>query len=198
MTSKMMDALKAAGIAKEWHKGDMHRLYIDLAVACEMYYDNNEHFQHGRISVNRYERDNGKGWVDMQTCEINTKGISDSDEVISQIMELAAYLMPADEEAEEDAEESAEGSTEEAVAYSVTLANSQCVFDARDVDTVKEAVDFAMGRGYKYKVNVSKGNSFVNATYDDGDEMFTIDVDGWGEVQHLNREQFEEYLKASL
>lgn len=195
MTVKMMESLKAAGIAKEWHKGDMHRLYIDLAVAYEMYYDNNEHFQQGRISVNRYERDNGKIWVDMESGEISTKYISDSEEVISQIMELAAYLMPADEENEEAAEEAAE----EAVTYSVTLANAQCIFDASDdIETVSEAVDFSMGRGYKYKVNISAGNNFITATYDDGDEMFTIDVDGWGETQHLNREQFEEYIKASL
>lgn len=104
MTAKMMEALKAAGIAKEWHKDDMHRLYIDLSVTCEMYFDNNEHFEHGRISINRYEKANGKVWVDMEPGEIHTKNISSSEEVIAQIMELATYLAPADVEETESEE----------------------------------------------------------------------------------------------
>ena len=58
MIAKMMETLKTAGIAKEWHKGDMHRLYIDLAKAADLYYDNNEGFEHGRLNINRRERDN--------------------------------------------------------------------------------------------------------------------------------------------
>lgn len=96
MTAKMMETLKNAGIAKEWHKGDMHRLYIDLAKAGEMYYDNSEHFEHGNLALNRYERNNGKLWVEIESGEICTKSIHDSEEVISQIMELVAFLHPAE------------------------------------------------------------------------------------------------------
>lgn len=114
MTAKMMEALKNAGIAKEWHKGDMHRLYIEISVACEMYYDNNDHFEHGNIAVNRYEKNNGKVWVDLETGEVCTKGISSSEEVISQIMELAAFLAPAEETTEENTEEAIEETEETA------------------------------------------------------------------------------------
>lgn len=98
MTAKMMEILKGAGIAKEWHKGDMHRFYIDLAKASELYYDNNEGFAHGRLNINRHERDNGKLWVEIESGEICTKGICMDGEVISQIMELVAFLTPAEVE----------------------------------------------------------------------------------------------------
>lgn len=98
MTTKMMETLKNAGIAKEWHKGDMHRLYVDLAKASELYYDNNEGFKHARLILNRYERDNGKLWVELESGEIRAKGIGSADEVISQIAELAAFLSPSDAE----------------------------------------------------------------------------------------------------
>lgn len=111
MTAKMMDALKNAGIAKEWHKDTMHRLYIDLAKADDLYYDNNETLEHGRLNINRRERDNGKLWVDMETGEISTKGIYMDSDVIAQIMELVAFLTPEDEEDAEEADEEAEENT---------------------------------------------------------------------------------------
>lgn len=113
MTTKMMETLKSAGIANEWHKGDMHRLYIDLAKADDLYYDNSENFQHGRLALNRYERNSGKVWIDLPTGEISTKSIGDAEEVISQIMELVAFLTPADEAAQESSEEAAEDASDE-------------------------------------------------------------------------------------
>ena len=108
MTAKMMEALKNAGIAKEWHKGDMHRLYIDLSKASDLYYDNYEtaNFDWARLGINRRERDNGKLWVDLETGEIFSKGIYNSGEVISQIMELVNFLAPDEVEDKEKAEES--------------------------------------------------------------------------------------------
>lgn len=97
MTAKMMEALKAAGIANEWHKGDMHRLYIDLIKADELYNSNNADLEHARLPLNRYERSNGKMWIDLDSGKICTKSISDSKAVISRIMELANYLTPADD-----------------------------------------------------------------------------------------------------
>ncbi len=108
MTAKMMETLKTAGIATEWHKGDMHRLYIDLAKASEMYYENCEtaNFKCARLALNRYERNNGKMWIEIESGEICTKSIKDSEEVISQIMELVEFLLPEEtiecEEAEEN------------------------------------------------------------------------------------------------
>lgn len=100
MTAKMMETLKNAGIANEWHKAEMHRLYIDLAKAAEMYYNNNEHLEHGRLIMNSREIANGKLWVDLETGMVCTKGISMDEDVIAQIMELVAFLMPAEEAAE--------------------------------------------------------------------------------------------------
>lgn len=116
MTAKMMETLKTAGIAKEWHKDSMHRLYIDLAKADEMYYDNNENFEHGRLALNRYERQNGKMWIDLETGEISAKNIGSSEDVISQIMELVSFLTPAEEE---EIEENTEETEETAIWYAV-------------------------------------------------------------------------------
>lgn len=127
MTAKMMETLKTAGIAKEWHKDSMHRLYIDLAKADEMYYDNNETFEHGRLALNRYERQNGKLWIDLETGEVVSKNIGSSEDVTSQIMELVAFLTPA--EVEETEETTAEETTTEEprVWYAVQL-------DSEDTD----------------------------------------------------------------
>lgn len=107
MTAKMMETLKTAGIANEWHKGDMHRLYIDLAKAGEMYYENCEtaNFKCARLALNRYERNNGKMWIEIESGDICTKSISESEEVISQIMELVEFLRPEETIECEDAEE---------------------------------------------------------------------------------------------
>ena len=51
----------------------------------------------------------------METGEIKTKYISSIDDVISQIMELVAYLMPAEETKVEENEEAAEKTTEETI-----------------------------------------------------------------------------------
>ena len=120
MTAKMMEALKTAGIAKEWHKDTMHRLYIDLTKASDMYYNNFEtaDFKWARLNLNRRERDNGKLWVDLETGEISTKGIYMGEEVISQIMELVALLTPAAEE-EIEATEEIEETEETTVWYAV-------------------------------------------------------------------------------
>lgn len=96
MTAAMLETLKAAGIANEWHKGDMHRLYIDLIKADKLYSSNNADLEHARLILNRYERSNGKMWIDLGSGKICTKNIGDSEAVISQIMELVNYLTPAD------------------------------------------------------------------------------------------------------
>lgn len=96
MTAAMMEVLKTAGLANEWHKGDMHRLYIDLIKANELYKSNNADLEHARLILNRYERSNGKMWIDLESGKICTKSIGDSEAVISQIMELVNYLTPAD------------------------------------------------------------------------------------------------------
>lgn len=147
MTAKMMEALKTAGIAKEWHKGDKHRLYIDVNLAYDLYYDNNDSFQHGRLALNRYERSNGKIWVDMENGEINTKSISSIDDVISQIMELVAYLMPAEETAEEPAEETAEEPAEETAEEIIYKAIKASEHEYREYGIRTCSGEYAIGDG---------------------------------------------------
>lgn len=126
MTAKMMDALKTAGLAKEWHKDTMHRLYIDLAKANEVYY-NSDQVKMGRLALNRFERGNGKVWIDMETGEICTKNIAGND-IYGQIEELAALFLPEEEneENEADAEEEEE---EEEVTEAAEPLSDQELFD---------------------------------------------------------------------
>lgn len=112
MTTKMMETLKTAGIASEWHKGNMHRMYIDLAKADELYSSNCDSLEHARLNLNRFDRNNGKMWIDLETGEIKTKNIGFASDVINQIMELVAFLTPAEETEEEATEEEAEETAE--------------------------------------------------------------------------------------
>lgn len=82
---EMMEALKEIG--NEWHKGNMHRFYINLKLACEVYY-NREDTKHARLPLNRFERENGKCWIDMETGEIKTKDIKDAEDMVDGILEL--------------------------------------------------------------------------------------------------------------
>lgn len=89
MTTTEMIA-KLQNIGKEWHKGDMHRFYIDLHKAAEMYLDLPD-AKHGRLPLNRYERNNGMIWIDIENGKFCTKGIQDEDELIACIDELIAH-----------------------------------------------------------------------------------------------------------
>ena len=77
---------KLNGLGNIWNKGDMHRFYIDLVKANEVVYDMDE--IEGRLPMNRYERQNGKVWIDLENGTICTKGISSEKEMIEKIKEL--------------------------------------------------------------------------------------------------------------
>ena len=133
----------------------MHRLYIDLAVACKMYVDNNERFQHGSIAVNSRERRDGKVWVDLESGEINTKYISDSEEVISQIMEIAEYLTP--EEIPADNTENTENA-ESAEKIAETIRTS----DTWDMEALAELCELA---GMSEEWESADGETFEAVAY---------------------------------
>ncbi len=88
-TAEMISKLN--GIGKEWHKDTMHRFYINLPQADEKYYDT-DNTEHGRLPLNRYERNNGKAWIELESGEFCTKGIQDAKELESCIMELVNLL----------------------------------------------------------------------------------------------------------
>lgn len=94
---KIIKAMNEAGIANEWHKGDMHRLYIDLGKANELYMEREDR-EHGQLPMNRHDRMTGKCWIDLETGEISAKNLSDAEGVIACIEELAELLTPAAEE----------------------------------------------------------------------------------------------------
>lgn len=100
---KTIIALKKLGIAKEWHKDEMHRLYVNLPKAYDMYY-NKEGTKSGNLPLNRYQRLNGQLWIDLKTSAWCSKNIRDKDELISCIEEL----IPAPAEEPEPAAEFAD------------------------------------------------------------------------------------------
>lgn len=109
-TVKMIAKLQEMGIANLWQKNGYSRLYIDLEKANDLY-RNNDDMDHAQLIMNRRDRDNGKLWIDMDSCEICTKSIGSGDEVIEQIIEMVNYYIAIDEAAE--AAESTEAAEEE-------------------------------------------------------------------------------------
>ena len=156
MTAKMMETLKNAGIAKEWHMGDMHRLYIDLAKADKLYIEHNDNLKNYRLNLNTREIRNGKLWVDLETGEIGTKGLSPEEIIVSQIMELVAFLTPA-ETAETVTEET---TTEEprAVELSEVIRNS----DTWDMEALAELCELA---DMAAEWNAADGETFESVAY---------------------------------
>lgn len=73
-----------------WTKNGMDRVYISVIYLDNIYYDLSDEMKKigGRLPVNRYERLNGKIWIDVETDEINTKGIDYSSDIISLVKDL--------------------------------------------------------------------------------------------------------------
>lgn len=107
---EVVNALINAKLARRWTKNDMDRLYIDLS-AADAWTAKSDVFP-GRFSVNRYERQNGKMWIDLKTGKVDTRSIRDAEECIAQLDTIIGILLPADTPAEEPAEETAEAPEE--------------------------------------------------------------------------------------
>lgn len=110
---EVVNALINAKLARRWTKNDMDRLYIDLS-AADAWTAKSDVFP-GRFAVNRYERQNGKMWIDLKTGKIDTRSIRDADECIAQLDTIIGILLPADTPAEEPAEETEEIAQPEAL-----------------------------------------------------------------------------------
>lgn len=120
---KIIKVMTEAGIANEWHKGDMHRLYIDLSKANDLYMDHEDR-EHGQLPMNRHDRMTGKCWIDLETGEISAKNLSDAEGVIACIEELAELLAPTTT-TEETVEESAEETEAESKIWYAVLCDSE-------------------------------------------------------------------------
>ena len=103
---EVVNALLNAKLARRWTKNDMDRLYIDLS-AADAWTAKSDVFP-GRFAVNRYERQNGKMWIDLKTGKVDTRSIRDADECIAQLDTIIGILLPADTPADTPAEEPAE------------------------------------------------------------------------------------------
>ena len=68
---EVVNALINAKLARRWTKNGMDRLYIDLS-AADAWTANSDVFP-GRFAVNRYERQNGKMWIDLKTGKVDTR-----------------------------------------------------------------------------------------------------------------------------
>lgn len=123
------EMIKALGnIGKEWHKGDMHRYYIELSVAYEMYSnldDSAKCLPNYTMPINRFEKGNGKVWIDIESGEIKTKDIRNGEGVVDCIMALIESLIVPDQAVEEEIKESEE--SEATIWYAV-------VYDSEDND----------------------------------------------------------------
>lgn len=140
MNEAMMNAMIEAGIVKEWHMGDMHRLYINLKKADTLYREHCEEidFSDKRLtSLNLFagEIKNGMMWIDMEDGSIDTKYINDEDIAVRQIIALAAFLS---KEAEEETEEA----TEE-ISRAVEIAEKIRTADTWDNDLLTELCELA-------------------------------------------------------
>ena len=87
--------------------------------------------------------------------------------------------------------------------YNVSLANECCIFDHRDgFETAREAVEFACGRGGKYKVYIDAGRSIegrdINATHMHN-EAFAVCY-GWDNefVKYFSAADFAKYVEKNL
>lgn len=78
MTNEMIERLESKGF-KRWQKNGMDRLYIDYNVVNDWADKNLEISLYAWM--NRAERQNGKMWVNVETGEIETKGIASTKEV---------------------------------------------------------------------------------------------------------------------
>ena len=107
---EVVNALINAKLARRWTKNDMDRLYIDLS-AADAWTAKSDVFP-GRFAVNRYDRQNGKMWIDLKTGKVDTRSIRDAEECIAQLDTIIGILLPADTPAEEPAEETAEETEE--------------------------------------------------------------------------------------
>lgn len=101
-TYEVVNALINAKLARRWTKNGMDRLYIDLS-AADAWTANSDVFP-GRFAVNRYERQNGKMWIDLDTGKIDTRSIRDAEECIAQLDTIIGILLPAEEATEATAE----------------------------------------------------------------------------------------------
>lgn len=79
---------------KRWIKNDMDRVYINAGYLCDLYYSMPDELKNhgGRLPLNRFERQNGKIWVDVTTDEIKTKNIDCGGDVIATIAQLCAMV----------------------------------------------------------------------------------------------------------
>ena len=107
---EVVNALISAKLARRWTKNGMDRLYIDLS-AADAWTAKSDVFP-GRFAVNRYERQNGKMWIDLETGKVDTRSIRDAEECIAQLDTIIGILLPAETPAEEPAEETAEAPEE--------------------------------------------------------------------------------------
>ena len=113
MTTAMMNAMIEAGIVKEWHMGDMHRLYINLKKADMLYREHCEEIGYSdsrliSLNLSAGEIKNGMMWIDMESGEIDVKYIKDEEIAVKQIIALAAFL--SKDEENEEIEETAKDS----------------------------------------------------------------------------------------
>lgn len=168
-------ALKKIG--NEWHKNDMHRFYINLDEANAIYRDMPEDRMSGQLPMNRYERTNGKVWIDMETGEIETKNIRNDEDMIECIRELISFMGAEIKETEETVEAEEVAETEEYV--EIEEATSEIwyavMMDREDADwgTGSHNLEEAKEKVRKYRAN-GKPEAYIAVIDESGPDAFCV------------------------
>ena len=85
--------------------------------------------------------------------------------------------------------------------YNVVLSNDSCIFDSFDgFDTIDEAIEFAIGRGGRYVIQLDAGNAeaweSIRITYDCETKTFSH-YDGW-EWVNIKPEEIKKYINRYI
>lgn len=146
VTEKMVAKLLKTGIADEWNKYGMHRVYINIARVNETLDTMPDSAKrHARLPLNRFQRNNLKIWIDPDTLEIKTAYISISMDTMQSIMEALEDLT-----AEPEAEETEDANETKKLWYAVLASNEEhdCGLGSFDLAGAKAIVAKLRALGY--------------------------------------------------
>lgn len=85
--------------------------------------------------------------------------------------------------------------------YNVALSNDSCIFDSFEgFDTIEEAIEFSIGRGGRYVIQLDAGKAeegeFLNLSYDSDSGMFSHY--GYSGLIEIKPEDVKKYVRQYI
>lgn len=85
--------------------------------------------------------------------------------------------------------------------YNVSLSNDSCIFDSFEgFDTIEEAIEFSIGRGGRYVIQLDAGKSeegeSISIAYDSDNDTFSH-YNGW-EWVNIKPEEIKKYINLYI